>query len=109
MADLQRDHTSVRGTIAYTSNQPERLGQERGREYFRIDMHADGSRTAVAHCEIDDRPSVMRDICYGLDPDWYPIDCFVRISVGDRFVGSGWFRFADDGADCEMVSATEGR
>jgi hypothetical protein len=109
LADLQRDHASVRGTIAYTSNQPERLGQERGREYFRIDTHADGSRTALAHCEIDDRPSVMRDICYSLDPEWWPIDCFVRISVGDRFVGSGWFRFGDDAAECEMVSATEGR
>ncbi len=91
---LQRDHRSVMGRILYTSRKPERLGQERGREYFRIDTHASGARTVTAHCEIDDRPSVMRDITYALDADWMPTDCFVRISVGDRFTGSGWFRFA---------------
>ena len=51
---LQRDHRSVRGTISYTSNKPERKGQERGREYFMINTHSDGKRTCIAHCEIDD-------------------------------------------------------
>ena len=69
---LQRDHRSVRGTIRYTSNKPDRLGQERGREYFMINVHGDGRRTCIAHCEIDDRPSVMRDITYSLDENWYP-------------------------------------
>jgi len=106
---LQRDHRNVRGTILYTSNKPERLGQERGREYFVTTVHADGSRSVSAHCEIDDRPCVMRDVVYSLDPDWTPKDCFVRISVGDRFMGTGWFRFHPQYAECETYTALEGR
>ena len=106
---LQRDHRSVRGTISYTSNKPEREGQERGREYFMINTHSDGKRTCIAHCEIDDRPSVMRDITYSLDENWMPTDCFVRLAVDDRFMGSGWFRFAKDFAECEAWTSVEGR
>jgi biopolymer transport protein ExbD len=106
---LQRDHRSVRGVIRYTSNKPDRLGQERGREYFTINVHSDGRRTCIAHCEIDDRPSVMRDITYSLDERWYPTDCFVRLAVNDRFMGSGWFRFGTDVAECETWTAVEGR
>ncbi len=106
---LQRDQRNTRGKILYTSNKPERLGQERGREYFAISVHADGARTISAHCEIDDRPSVMRDITYSLDADWMPTDCFVRLSVGDRFTGSGWFRFHPQFAECEAWTAVEGR
>lgn len=106
---LQRDHRSVRGTIAYLSHKPERYLQERGREHFIINTHADGSRTCIAHCEIDDRPSVMRDIAYSLDAEWMPTDCFVRIAVADRFVGSGWFRFHPQYAECEAYTRLEGR
>jgi hypothetical protein len=106
---LQRDHRSVRGMIRYTSNKPERQGQERGRESFLINIHSDGRRSCIAHCEIDDRPSVMRDITYSLDEHWYPTDCFVRLTVGDRFMGSGWFRFGPDFAECESWTAIEGR
>lgn len=109
MTVLQRDHHSVMGRILYSSRKPERLGQERGREWFRIDTHTDGSRTCVAHAEIDDAPSVMRDITYSLDGDWMPTDCFVRLSVGDRFMGSGWFRFHPRFAECETWTAREGR
>ena len=106
---LQRDHRSVMGKVLYTSRKPERMGQERGREFFRIDVHADGTRTCTAHCEIDDRPSVMRDITYSLDKDWNPTDCFVRLSVGSRFMGSGWFRFHPQYAECETFTSLEGR
>lgn len=106
---LQRDHRSIRGTISYTSKKPEREGQVRGREYFHVDVHSDGKRTITAHCEIDDRPSVMRDITYSIDEDWYPMDCFVRLSVNDKFMGSGWFRFGDDSAECETNSLLDGR
>lgn len=106
---LQRDHRTVRGVIRYTSNKPDRRGQERGREYFMINVHSDGKRTCIAHCEIDDRPSVMRDITYALDEHWYPTDCFVRLAVNDRFMGSGWFRFGADFAECETWTAIEGR
>jgi len=106
---LQRDHRSVMGKVLYTSKKPDRLNQERGREYFRIDVHADGTRTCTAHCEIDDRPSVMRDITYSLDADWMPTDCFVRLSVGSKFMGSGWFRFHPQYAECETWTSLEGR
>ena len=106
---LQRDHRSIRGTIQYTSNKPDRKGQERGREFFHIDVHADGKRSITAHCEIDDRPSVMRDITYSLDENWLPIDCFVRLSVDDRFMGTGWFRFGNGFAECETFTSLEGR
>ncbi len=106
---LQRDHRVIRGTIAYTSNKPDRLGQERGREHFHISVHSDGRRTCSAHSEIDDRPSVMRDIVYSLDEHWLPTDCFVRLTVNDRFMGTGWFRFGPDFAECETHTALEGR
>ena len=106
---LQRDHRSVRGTIRYTSKKPDRLDQERGREYFMINVYSDGKRTCIAHSEIDDRPSVMRDITYSLDEDWYPMDCFVRLAVNDRFMGTGWFRFGPDFAECETFTSLDGR
>ncbi len=107
--DLQRDHAALRGRIEYTSAREGYEGVERGREYFVINTHSDGRRTVNAHCEIDQRPSVMRDIVYAVDEHWMPLDCFVRISVGDRFMGSGWFRFAPDFAECETWTALEGR
>ena len=35
----QIDHTVVRGVIAYTSKKPERLDQERGREFYMVSSH----------------------------------------------------------------------
>ena len=74
---LQKDHQTVTGKNIYLSEKEDRQGQERGREYFIINKHADGHRKIVAHCEIDDRPAVMRDITYSLDENWLPLDCFV--------------------------------
>ena len=105
----QIDHETVMGKIIYLSNKEDRKGQERGREYFIINKHANGHRKIVAHCEIDDRPAVMRDITYSLDENWLPTDCFVRISVDDQFMGSGWFNFSDGHAECETTTALEGR
>ena len=51
----------------------------------------------------------MRDITYSLDKDWMPTDCFVRLSVGSRFMGSGWFRFHPQHAECEAFTSLEGR
>ena len=106
---LQKDHETVIGKIIYLSDKEDRKGQERGREYFIINKHANGHRKIVAHCEIDDRPAVMRDITYSLDENWLPLDCFVRISVNDKFMGSGWFNFGDGFAECEADTLLEGR
>ena len=105
----QIDHTVVRGVIAYTSKKPERLDQERGREFFTITKYGWGGRTIGVHTEIDDRPSVMRDATYTVDENWMPQDCFVRLTVGDRFMGTGWFKFHDDYTECETYTALEGR
>lgn len=106
---LQRDQRTYRGTILYTSQKPDRMGQERGRETFHVTVHSDGKRTCSAHSEIDDRPSVMRDIVYALDQHWLPTDCFVRLTVGDKFMGTGWFRFGPDFAECETYTSLDGR
>ena len=40
-------HKTTRGAIRYTSNKPERLGHERGREYFSITRQADGASLLI--------------------------------------------------------------
>ncbi len=100
---------SITGTILYTSTKVERLGAERGREHFRIDIHADGCRTIAAHGEIDDAPSVVRDVNLRVDAKLLPQESFVRIAVGGAFRGSAWFRFDDRLAECEAFTTVEGR
>ena len=102
-------HKTLRGTIRYTSAKPERLGEERGRENFMFTDQADGVRVVHAHCEIDDEPNVIRDVVMSLDQEWYPIDCSVRLTVGDRFEGTGQMHFSDTRAECETVNRTAGR
>ena len=102
-------HRTIRGKILYTSKKPERLGQERGRESFIITVHNDSKRTLRAHCEIDDPPTVLRDVVLSLDADYYPLDCFVRLTIDDRFEGSGWMRFTDNCAETEMFNVHDGR
>ena len=95
----QRDHRIIRGRIAYTSDKPERKGQERGRETFVVVLHNDGRRSLTAHAEIDDRPSVLRFAQLNVDKNWRPTDAAVRIDVGDKFRGSSWFRFGPKQAE----------
>ncbi len=104
---------SLHGTIAYTSAKPERLGQVRGREFFSFTDQADGVRVVHAHCEIDDAPKVTRDVVLALDPEWYPLDCSVRLTVGGRFEGTGLMCFSQQGglhvAECDTHNRREGR
>ena len=100
---------SVTGTILYTSTKAGREGAVRGQEHFRIDMHADGGRTIAAHGEIDDAPAVVRDVNLRVDREGRPQESFVRIAVGGAFRGSGWFRFSGGLAECEAMTAVEGR
>lgn len=105
----QRDHVTRRGRLLYTSKKPDRMDEERGREVWTLTRHSDGRRSLMSHGEIDDRPSVLRFVHLTVDGGWSPIDAFVRISVGDEFRGSGWYRFANGVAECETVTTTEGR
>jgi hypothetical protein len=103
-------YRTIRGKILYTSKKPERLDQERGREYFTITRQPDGTDVVHAHCEIDDAPMVVRDVVQALDHDTSaPLDCHVRLTVGDAFEGSGWFRFADNLVECETFNRKDGR
>ena len=103
-------HRTLRGTIVYTSKKPERLDQPRGIEHFTFTKHGDGKTTLRAHCVIEEPdPMVMRDIIYSLDADNRPMDCHVRLTVGDQFMGSGWFRFGPDFIECESYGPTIGR
>lgn len=105
----QRDHVTRKGRLLYTSKKPDRLDEERGREVWTMTRHADGRRSLMSHGEIDDRPSVLRFVHLTANADWSPVDAFVRITVGDTFRGSGWFRFTNGVAECETVTALEGR
>jgi len=97
------------GRIAYTSKKPDRMDADRGREWFVMTKHGDGSRTLTAHSEIDDEPAVIRDVSLTVGSDWRPNDSSVRLTVGGAFMGSGWFRFSDHEVECQTFSANEGR
>jgi hypothetical protein len=101
---------TIRGTIRYTSKKPERMDEERGREYFTLTQQADGVDVMLAHCEIDDEPKVIRDVALAMrHEDASPLDCSVRLTVGGEFEGSGWMRFADGYAECESSNRRDGR
>ena len=102
-------HRSLRGTIRYTSAKTERMGHERGREYFIMTDQADGVRVVHAHCEIDDAPNVIRDVVLSLGAQGQPIDCSVRLTVGDQYEGTGLMRFTDTFAECETYNRKSGR
>jgi hypothetical protein len=103
-------HRSVVGTILYTSKKPERLDQPRGIEHFRFTHHGDGKVTMRAYCEIEEpAPTVMRDIVYSVDEQGQPMDCHVRLTVGDAFMGTGWFRFTPTAVECQSWSPSLGR
>jgi hypothetical protein len=103
-------HRSVAGTILYTSKKPERFNRLRGIEHFRFTRHGDGAVTLRAYCEIEEPdPTVLRDVIYSMDAAGRPLDCHIRLTVGDRFMGTGWFRFTEDSAECESWGPHIGR
>ena len=103
-------YKTIRGKILYTSKKPERMDQERGREYFTITRQPDGTDVMHAHCEIDDEPMVVRDVVAAMDSrNAAPLDCHVRLTVGGEFEGTGWFRFADQRVECEAFNRKDGR
>ncbi|MEM8764049.1 MAG: hypothetical protein AAGD88_09580 [Bacteroidota bacterium] len=102
-------HKTIRGYIRYTSKKEESFNQERGREFFTLTQQSDQNMVLHAHCEIDDAPNVVRDVVLAMRPNGEPLDCSVRLSVGDQYEGSGWFRFGEDFAECEMHNHNDGR
>jgi hypothetical protein len=103
-------HRRIRGLIIYTSRQPGRMGEVRGREDFTFTVHSDGKRIFRALCEIEEpAPTVMRDITYSLDEHDMPMDCFVRLTIGDKFMGAGLFIIGDGVVQCESYGPSIGR
>jgi len=102
-------HQTICGKILYTSKKPERLDTERGREFFTLTKQSDGLSVLHAHCEIDDAPDVIRDVTASFETSTMtPIDGFVRISVGSKFEGCGWFQFDENHARCNVFNAKTG-
>jgi hypothetical protein len=86
------------------------LGQVRGHEQFTFTHHGDGKSTLRAHCFIaEPDPTVMRDVVFAMDECRRPMDCTVRLTVADAFMGSGWFRFGPDFIECESYGPAIGR
>lgn len=103
-------HTTIKGLIRYTSKKPERLNQPRGQERFTFTRHSDGAVTLRAVCEIEEPdPTVLRDVIVSMDPEGAPRDCLLRLTVGDRFMGAGFFRFGTDFIECESYGPSIGR
>lgn len=103
-------HRIISGKILYTSKKPGREGEVRGREDFTFTIHGDRKRTLRALCEIEEpSPTVMRDITYSLDENDMPMDCFVRLVIGDTFMGSGLFMMRDGYIECESYGPSIGR
>lgn len=97
-------HRVVRGEVAYRRYD----GSPRGREWFRFDIYPGAGRTMSTVSEIHDS-QILRHVVYTVDEDWRPQDASVRLSIAGAFVGSGWFRFAEDLAECESWTAAAGR
>ena len=97
-------HRSHRFSIDYVGAD----GAKRGQEHCHVTVHQDGSRTLRATSEIFDS-EVLRDVVYTVDADYRPKELLVRVSVQDRFVGSGWFQIGARAAEGESVTAAEGR
>lgn len=110
MFPMKQQHRTVRGRIRYTSKKPQMLDQERGRETFLYTRHRDGRLTLRAQCEIDEpSPTVLRDVVLSIDENDRPLDCFVRITVGDKFIGAGFFLMGPDFIECESYGPSIGR
>jgi hypothetical protein len=109
-------HKTIRGKIRYTYPGVGGEPIERGREWFTITRHSDGSRTLRAQCEIEsghpfntETTSVLRDVTFTVDEHRAPKDAFVRLTVGDQFTGSSWFLFGAHETTCEGFTKAEGR
>lgn len=95
---------NVLGKILYIGDED----NERGREWFSFTYREDGQITLRAYCEIDDG-RVERDVTYTMTDKFRPLDCFVRLTVQGKFLGTGWIRVTDTQAECDVYNTTFGR
>lgn len=103
-------HQTIRGKILYTSKKPDRMDMERGREFFTLTKQSEGTSVLHAHCEIDDAPDVIRDITASFETaTMQPHDGSVRLTIGGKFEGTGWFNFTAKGCELEVSNIKTGR
>ncbi len=95
---------NVRGKIVYVGDEK----NERGREWFSYSYRKDGQITLRAYCEMDDI-QVERDVTLTMDSKFRPLDCFVRLSVGGKFLGTGLIRVSETEAVCDVFNTTFGQ
>jgi hypothetical protein len=102
-------HRTISGRIEYTSRKPGRVGERRGYETFRFTHHGDGKTVLTAHCEIEEpAPTVMRDVVYALDEAGRPMDLYVRLVIGDTFMGAGFARLHAGEIRCDSYGPSIG-
>lgn len=97
-------HISYRGRIRYMHD---RHG-ETGREWFTVTSVPGGQRMVRALCEMDDI-NLLRDVTLVVGPDFSPLECYNRLSMNDRFAGSGWFLFNGAEIECQTLDVAGGR
>lgn len=95
---------NVSGRILYIDEDD----RERGREWFQFSHRPDGEVTCRVYCEIDDA-QVERDVVQTMKSNFAPLDCFVRLHVEGKFLGTGWIRVTDKEAECEVFNTQLGR
>ena len=98
----------IQGYIAYIEGTNTPNPKEFGREFFSMSIQADGLRTMRAICEFD-AEGITRDVTYTVGADFKPIECYVRVALESRPVGSGWFRFTDTTAEGKAFTSSDGR
>jgi hypothetical protein len=92
------DRARWQGEIGYFAAD----GSRTGRELFSVSVHADGSRTLRAQCEMDD-DALVRDCLLVLDCDDKPLEAFVRVIADGARGGSGWYQFSDRGVEAHIL------
>lgn len=105
-------HRTASGKMLYLHH-VDGTTREFGREWFSLTEHEDGQRTLRARCEIEAGVvaprEVLREVTYSVDSEFRPIDCYNRLHMNGRFLGSGWMRFTETEAECESWGAALGR
>lgn len=98
------------GRIDYLiDGDPDFPDRRRGVEHFRMTHHDDGHRIMRVYRELNDHPPLIRDIIQVVDAEFHPVETYARLTVDNRYQGSAWYRFSDDEAELQGMSAAEGR
>ncbi len=102
-------HTRKRGVIRYCIDDANFPDQTWGEEVFIMTRHSNGDRVLRAYCELNDEPTLIRDVVQRVDRDFHPQDAAVRLTEDDQFKGSAWYLFDDHLAQMQGFNQQDGR